>query len=64
MGDYADIYASGCAVARAFSLYSRKTSSTSLAALESNDISPVNNSERHLNVEFICADKKEVINYE
>jgi hypothetical protein len=58
--DHADIYASGCAIARAFPLYNRKTSSTSLAALDSNEISAENNSERYLNIEFICIDKNEV----
>lgn len=57
--DHADIYASGCAIARAFPLYNRKTSSTSLAALDSNEISAENNSERYLNIEFICIDKNE-----
>ena len=61
--DHADIYASGCAVARAFPLYNRKTSSTSLAALESNEITAESNSERHLNVEFICTDKNAVTNF-
>ena len=63
--DYADVYASGCAVARAFPLYNRKTSSKSLAALDSSEIPPESSSEKpekHLNVEFICPDKKEVIN--
>ena len=59
--DHADIYASGCAIARAYPLYNRKTSSTSLSALESSEITAESNSERHLNVEFICADKNEVI---
>ena len=62
--DYADVYASGCAVARAFPLYNRKTSSKSLAALDSSEIPPESSSEKpekHLNVEFICPDKKEVI---
>ena len=58
--DYADVYASGCAVARAFSLYNRKTSSKSLHALDSSEIAPESTSEKHLNVEFICPDKKEV----
>ena len=58
--DYADVYASGCAVARAFSLYSRKTSSKSLHSLDSSEIAPESTTEKHLNVEFICPDKKEV----
>jgi len=65
--DYADVYASGCAVARAFPLYNRKTSSKSLAALDSSEIPPESSSEKpekHLNVEFICPDKKEGISKE
>jgi len=62
--DYADVYASGCAVARAFSLYSRKTSSKSLHALDSSEIAPESTSEKHLNVEFICPDRKEGITKE
>ena len=59
--DYADVYASGCAIARAFPLYNRKTSSKSLAALESNEIPTKNTTERSVNVEFICVDQKEVL---
>merc|ERR1712150_333292 len=62
--DYADVYASGCAIARAFPLYNRKTSSKSLAALESNEIPTKNTTERSVNVEFICVDQKEGLNEE
>merc|ERR1712150_154188 len=62
--DYADVYASGCAIARAFPLYNRKTSSKSLAALESNEIPTKNTTERSVNVEFICVDQREGLNEE
>ena len=57
--DYADIYASGCAVARAFPLYNRKTSAASLATLDSSKIVKESPPQRNINVEFICADHNE-----
>jgi len=56
----AEVYASGCAVARAYSLFSRKTSTGSLASgsPDSSDGVP----SKTVNVEFICPDLMETDN--
>jgi len=62
--DYGDIYASGCAVARAFPLFSRKTSNASLETLESSKVSTEIQCQRNINVEFVCVDKNEALKQE
>ena len=60
--DPSDVYASGCAVARAYSLYSKKTTASSLASENpgtgggSGGGLTVSNTEKVVNVEFLCPD--------